>query len=167
MSQTYTATKSTTYSVLDVEVVMRRVTADLVMIASSTGAVTEQKARDWAHDIELLAKGKYLRMVDLTLLSNGVEKTATQFTVNSESGELSTSRPGGVLWPVVPSPHLRITLFYTSTYDSSAGEKMRSKLRIPWVSSSDDTSHATLKQSESGRNYVSSSFGMQRKDFAS
>lgn len=167
MSQTYTSTQSTTYSILDVAVVMRRVTADLVMIASSTGAVTEQKARDWAHDVELLAKGKYLRMVDLTLLSNGVEKTATQFTVNTESGEFTTSRPGGVLWPVVPSPRLRITLFYTSAYDASAAEKMRSKLRIHWVASSDDTSHATLKPTDSGRNYVSSSFGMQRKDFAS
>ena len=38
MSYTYAATE--TYSVADIEVVMRRVTADLVMIASSTGAIT-------------------------------------------------------------------------------------------------------------------------------
>ena len=50
MSYTYAATE--TYSVADIEVVMRRVTADLVMIASSTGAITEEKARSWGHDIE-------------------------------------------------------------------------------------------------------------------
>jgi hypothetical protein len=61
MSQTHSATR--TYSVADIEVVMRRVTADLIMIASSTGAVTEAKALDWAHDVELLTKNGYLKMV--------------------------------------------------------------------------------------------------------
>ena len=57
MSYTYAATE--TFSVTDIETVMRRVTADLVMIASSTGAITEEKARGWGHDIEVLAKNGY------------------------------------------------------------------------------------------------------------
>ncbi len=109
MSQTYSATE--TYSVADVEVVMRRVTADLVMIASSSGAVTEEKARDWGHDIEALAKNGYLRMVDLTLMSNGVEQKATRFEVNTEAGDFTMSRPGGVLWPKEPNQYLRIVLY--------------------------------------------------------
>ena len=162
MSETYSATE--TYSVADVEVVMRRVTADLVMIASSTGAITEEKARDWAHDIEVLAKSGYLRLVDLTLLSAGVEMKATRFVVNTESGDLSTSRPGGVLWPSVPNPELRIVLYYTDAYTAAAREKTKGKLRIGWVSSSADTSHSTLKPG-AGRDYVSNGYGMQRKDF--
>lgn len=70
----YSSTETSTYTATDVEAVMRRITADLVMIAASTGAVTETCARNWAHDIELLAKNGYLNYVDLTLISNGVEK---------------------------------------------------------------------------------------------
>ena len=164
MSQTYSATE--TYSVADVEVVMRRVTADLVMIAGSTGAVTEDKARDWGHDIEVLAKNGYLKTVDLTLFSYGVEKKATRFEVNTQSGNLTMSRPGGVLWPKLPNPELRIILHYTSTYDDAAKEKMGSKLNISWVPTTADTNHSTLSSSAS-RDYVSNGYGMQRKDFSS
>ncbi len=95
MSQTYSATE--TYSVADVEVVMRRVTTDLIMIAASTGAMTEKEARDYGHDIEALAKDNYLKMVDLTLMSNGIEQRAIRFEVNTAAGELTMNRPGGVL----------------------------------------------------------------------
>lgn len=163
MSHTYSATE--TYSVADVEVVMRRVTADLVMIAGSTGAVTEDKARDWGYDIEVLAKNGYLRMVDLTLMSNGIEQKATRFEVTTESGDFTMSRPGGVLWPKLPNPDLRIVLFYTAEYDAAAKEKMGGKLRIGWVPTTADTSHSSLKSSAS-RDYVSNGYGMQRKDFS-
>lgn len=163
MSQTYSATE--TYSVADVEVVMRRVTADLVMIAGSTGAVTEDKARDWGHDIEELAKNGYLRMVDLTLMSNGIEQKATRFEVNTEAGDFTMSRPGGVLWPKLPNPDLRIVLYHTAAYDAEAKEKMRSKLNITWTPTTADTSHSTLTSSTS-RDYVSNGYGMQRKDFS-
>ena len=163
MSQTYSATE--TYSVTDVEVVMRRVTADLVMIASSTGAITEDKARDWGHDIEALAKNGYLRMVDLTLMSNGIEQKATRFEVNTEAGNFTMSRPGGVLWSKVPNPELRIVLYYTAAYDAVAKEKMGRKLRIGWVPTSADTSHTTLTFS-ANRDYVSNGYGMQRRDFS-
>ncbi|KQV96661.1 hypothetical protein [Pelomonas sp. Root1237] len=163
MSSTSTTTE--TYSVADIEIVMRRVTADLVMIASSTGAITEQKARDWGHDIELLAKNGYLKKVDLTLLSFGVEQKATCFEVNVASGELTMSRPGGVMWPQVPNPVLRITISHTSAYDAAAQAKLAPKLNINWVESTADTSHRTLAAS-ANRDYASNGYGMQRKDFS-
>lgn len=163
MSATFSATE--THSVADVEIVMRRVTADLVMIAASTGAITEEKARSWAHDIELLSKNGYLRMVDLTLFSNGIEQKATSFTVNTASGELTMSRPGGVMWPKVPNPDLRIVLFHTSAYDAAAEEKMKSKLNVSWSPTKVDTSHLSLK-SNAARDYVSNGYGMQRKDYS-
>jgi hypothetical protein len=162
MSQTYTSTE--TYSVVDVELVARRVKADLIMIASSTGAVSEDKAKEWAHDVELLAKNGYLKMVDLTLFSNNVEHKAIQFKVNTESGDLTMSRPGA-LWPRLPNPDLRIVLVYTAAYDAAAKEKMSGKLLIGWTPTSADTSHSTLT-SGSGRDYVSNGYGMQRKDFS-
>ncbi|BEP66809.1 MULTISPECIES: hypothetical protein [unclassified Variovorax] len=163
MSYTYAATE--TYSVADIEVVMRRVTADLVMIAASTRAITEEKARNWGHDIEVLAKNGYLKKVDLTLLSFGVEQKATCFEVNVVSGDLKMSRPGGVMWPQVPSPELRIVLSYTSDYDDAAREKMSPKLKINWVPSTADLSHSTLVANTS-RDYASNGYGMQRKDFS-
>lgn len=163
MSQTRTA--SATYTIVDIENVVRRVRADLVMIADSTGAWTAAKAADYAHDIEVLAKAGYLKWIDVTLLSNGIEVKAVRFDVDTDAGSLTTSRPGGVLWPKVAGAHLRIVLSYTDAYTTAAREATRSKLKIGWVTSYDDTSHASLVSS-GGRNYTSNAYGMQRKDWA-
>lgn len=165
MSQTRTATGSATYTVVDIENVVRRVKADLVMIADSTGAWTAAKAADYAHDIEVLAKAGYLAWVDVTLFSNGVEIKAVRFEVDTDAGSLTASRPGGVLWPKVPGAYLRIILSYTDAYTSAAREATKGKLKIGWVTSNDDTSHAGLSSS-GGRNYASNAYGMQRKDWA-
>jgi hypothetical protein len=162
MSQTFTS--SETYTTLDVEVVMRRVKADIIMIASSTGAISEEKAKEWAHDIEVLAKNGYLKFVDLTLLSDEIEQRATRFGVNTESGSLTTSRPGDAMWPKLANSKLRIVLSYTDKYNDAAKEKMKPKLKIGWVKSEDDISHSKLKAGQS-RDYVSNSYGMQRKDY--
>ncbi len=58
MSSSYSSTYSSTYTVADVEKVVRSIKADLIMIASSTRAMTEDKAKEYAHDIELLAKNE-------------------------------------------------------------------------------------------------------------
>lgn len=161
----YSSTATETYSVTDIQTVMRRVTADIVMIASSTGAITEEKAREWGHDIEVLAKNGYLRAVDLTLFSSIIEVKAVRYDVNTESGALTTSRPGGVLWPRVTQPFLQIILMYTAEYNDQARTKMIGKLRVSWSPSNADTSHSTLN-STLGRNYISNAYGMQRKDFS-
>jgi hypothetical protein len=160
----YTATATHTYSVTDVEVVMRRFSADIVMIATSSGAITEDKARTYAHDVELLAKAGYLKSVDLTLFSGAVEARAVRYEVNTSSGDLAMSRPGGVMWPRVQSPDFRIVLSYNDTYTATAREQMKGKLKIGWVSTTADTSHSSLSRS-GGRDYVSNGFGMQRKDY--
>jgi hypothetical protein len=149
----------------DIENVVRRVTADLAMIADSTGAWTPQQAADYAHDIGVLAKAGYLAWVDVTLLQFGVELKAVRFDVDTDAGTLTTSRPGGVLWPRVSGANLRIAISYTSAYTSAAREVTRGKLKISWTTSYDDTSHSSLS-SFGGRNYVSSTYGMQRKDWA-
>jgi hypothetical protein len=167
MSYAASATESETYSytIADVETVARRFTADLVMIAQSSGAITEDKARQYAHDVEALAKKGYLKQVDITLFSAGVEQRATQYTVNTASGDLTMSRPGGVMWPRVTSPYLRIILLYTADYTAAAREAMKERLKISWVATNDDTSHASLKAA-GARDYASNAFGMQRRDYA-
>jgi hypothetical protein len=165
MSYAASATETYSYTTADVETVARRFTADLVMIAQSSGAITEDKAREYAHDVEALAKKDYLKSVDITLFSGSIEQYATQYTVNTASGHLTMSRPGGVMWPRVANAYLRIILFYTDNYTPTAKEAMRSKLKISWGPTNDDTSHATLK-SAGGRDYASNAFGLQRKDYA-
>lgn len=134
-----------------------------LMIASSSEAVTEAKAKEWAYDIELLAKNGYLKFADLTLLSNGVEQKATRYYVN-ESGSLANQRPGDARWPKVSNPHLRIVLSYNDSYTQQARENMSGKLKINWTTSYDDISHSQLTQS-GGREYSSNGYGMERKDY--
>jgi hypothetical protein len=160
----YSASDTYTYTATDIANVMRRVMADLVMIAASSRSITESEAINYAHDIELLAKSGFLRAVDVTLLSGGEEIRALRYDVDTESGALTTSRPGGVLWPQVRDALLRIVLHYTPEYTPAEQEKMRSKLRIAWAPTNVDTSHVTLSQCAS-RDYVSNAWGMRRKDF--
>jgi hypothetical protein len=165
MSYTATATDTYTYTTADVETVVRRFTADILMIAQSSGAISEAKAREYAHDVEALAKKGFLEQVDLTLFSGAVEQRATQYTVNTSSDDLTMSRPGGVIWPRVADAFLRIVLHYTDSYTAYEKEQMRRTLKINWTPTNDDTTHSTLKPS-GGRNYASNAFGMHRKDFA-
>jgi hypothetical protein len=163
MSSTNTVTE--TYSITDIEIVLRRVTADFIMIASSTGGWTEAKAREYAHDVELLAKKGYLKWFDVTLIVGGVEQKATRFDVNVESGQLVMSRPGGVLWPRLSNPYLRVVLGYTSAYTDDARQRLKSQLKIGWSPTTADTTHSQLIAG-SGRDYASNGYGVQRKDFS-
>ena len=164
MTSILTYTASNTYTHTDIATVMRRFNADLVMIAQSSGAITEQEARDYAHDAEEFAKNGYLEEVDVTLLSNSLEIRAAQYTINLASGDLVTSRPGGVKWPRVDSPILRIVFSTTSAYDEAAQEVMKRKLKINWTWTSANTSHPSLRNN-GGRNYVQNGWGMHREDF--
>lgn len=164
MSRTATASATHTYTTVDIEKVARRFSADIVMIAQSSAAITEAKAHEYAHDVELLAKNGYLKKVDITLLSGTTEVRAAQYVVSTAAGDLTMSRPGGVLWPRVVSPDFRIVLFYTDDYTLEARQGLSGKLKIGWTPTSADTSHSTLSGS-GGRDYASNGWGMQRKDF--
>lgn len=165
MSYSVAETQSYSYSVTDIETVVRRFTADILMIAQSSGAITEAKAREYAHDVEALAVRDYLKKVDLTLFSGAIEIRATQYVVYTSAGALTMSRPGDVMWPRVLNPYLRIVLSHTSSYDAAAREAMKGKLRISWTPTDADTSHSSLTQ-RGGRSYASNGWGMQRKDYA-
>ncbi len=165
MLQTRTASATATYTVLDIEKVVRRVKADLVMIADSTGGWTPETAGHYAHDVEVLATAGYLKYVDVTLLSQGVEAKAARFDVDTDAGGLTCSRPGGVLWPKVPGPFLRIVLGYTDDYTATARAAIKGQLKINWSPTDADTSHSALR-SAGGRDYVSNAYGMQRRDWA-
>lgn len=166
MTQTSTrsASASATFSVVDIEKVHRRARADLIMISESSGAITVEEARAYADDFELLAKHGYLRTVDMTLFSDGKEVCAVQYEANTAAGDLTSSRPGGAMWPRVYKPWLRIFLRYTRDYDAAARAKLSPHLKINWQPSNADISHGGLRSS-GGRDYASRAYGLQRRDW--
>ena len=164
MSYATSESVSYSWSTADIEKVANRFRADIVMIAQSSAAITEACAHDYAYDVELLAKGGYLKSVDLTLFSSRVEVRAVKYYVNTEAGDLTMSRPGGVRWPKVDDPIFRIVLRYSSDFTESARQKINSKLKNNWSPTDADTSHSTLI-STGGRDYASNGWGMGRKDF--
>jgi len=163
MSQSQTTSAS--YTETDITKVVNRVRADLIMIAESTGTWSAECTKEIIHDIECLAQSGYLRQFDLTLLSAEEEIKAARYIVNTDSGSLSMSRPGGAMWPQVEKAKLRIVLSYNKKYNSAAREKLRKKLKRTWSTSSADISHATLN-SAAGRDYASNGYGMQRTDWS-
>lgn len=162
---TATRTASATYTQADVGKVMRRVGADLSMIADSTGAWMPAETANYVHDVEELANRGYLDHVDVTLLSGGVEIKAARFVIDENASGLANQRPGDALWPRLPNPTLRIVLSYDRSYGATARESMRSTLKVNWVPSRHDTSHSTLSRGAS-RSYASNAFGMRRLDWA-
>lgn len=161
----YAVTETETYTTTDIATVVRRFMADIVMIAQSSRAITEAKARDYAHDVELLAKEGYLKKVDLTLLSADVEVRACQYVVNTAANDLTMVRPGGVMWPQVANAYLRIVISYTSDYDDAARERMKKKFKVGWSPTNADTSHVGLSRT-GRRDYASNGWGLQRQDYA-
>lgn len=160
MASTYTQT----YTETDIEIVTRRFRADLLMIAQSSGALTEDKAHDYAHDVEILAKEGALRFVDLTLLSGTSEIEAARYTVDDSGGNLSMSRPGGVMWPKVHDPDFRVVIRHTSKYDAAMKQRLSNKLWIRWVQTSADIEHSSLTQVGT-RDYSSNGWAMRREDY--
>jgi hypothetical protein len=160
----YTATATETYSAVDVENVVRNFSTDLRMIAESSATWSRDLVEKYLADVNIMAKKKYLQFVDVTLLNQGVEIKAVRYTVNETSGELSASRPGGVLWPRVANATLRMVIGPTSKWNSEPPDQ--SQFKIPWSSTDTDISHLGLKVMD-GRNFTSNSYGLQRKDYTS
>jgi hypothetical protein len=166
---TYATTGTQTYTALDIEAVFRSFKADLRMVAASTSALTLAKAEEYGYDAEYLAKNGYLASVDVTLMDeDGEEVRAACYTVNTTAGDLTSNRPGGVLWPKTPDGDVRIILYYTAAWSaltSNGRAYVSSVLKNNWGPTSADTSHTSLKAGGE-RAFVSSVYGVERKDFS-
>lgn len=165
MSSSYSSTETSTYTVADVEKVVRSIKADLMMIADRTKALTEEKAKEYAHDIELLAKKNYLTTVDVTLISSAeTEIVAAKYQFQNE-GASGGDRPGGVLWPATPTGRIRIVMYHTDAYHAQPEQVSKLPLKLSWTPTSVDTTHSRLSAT-GGRGYSSNGYGANRNDFA-
>ncbi|HCA5151960.1 TPA: hypothetical protein MW187_003569 [Acinetobacter baumannii] len=165
MSSSNSSTYSSTYTVADVEKVVRSIKADLIMIASSTKAMTEDRAKEFSHDIELLAKNEYLSKVDVTLMSPADSEVKAVKYIFQTDGALGAERPGGVLWPYTPNGRIRIILSYTNKYFNESEKASKLPLEITWVSTTESTNHSSLSASGE-RGYSSNGYGANRSDYS-
>ena len=148
MSYTQTYTKS------DIETVFGRFKADLLMIVQSSRALSESDALDYAHDLELFAKEKVLKFVDLTLLDGTSEVEAVRYTVDASG----TGRPG-VMWQRVREPRFRVVVRHTRDPDH-----LKARLKLRWAPTNEDVSHAGLDK-VSSREYSSNGWALRRQDY--
>jgi hypothetical protein len=165
---TGSSTHTSTYSVADVETVMRRFRADLSMIAESSGTWSKTEVNNYVSDIEAIAKEGYLSFVDITLLKGNEEVNAVRYEVNTNATDLNPSRFGGVLWTRVDPRRLRLVVGYSQKWEALNIETQtafKNRLKISWGPCQDDISHNKLS-TNSTRNFVSNSYGLARKDFA-
>ncbi len=162
MSQTATRSATQTYTATDIQKVVRRFRADIMMIAQSTGALTEAKALNYAHDMDVLAGKGFLKKVDVTQLRGTEELCAAVYTVNTAAGGLVASNPGDVLWEEDSTSHIRLVVSYTDAFNDTERHKLN--LKINWTPTSADTSHSSLK-ARGTRDYVSNGWGLQREDY--
>lgn len=163
MSSTRTATR--TYTEIDVEKVMTRVGTDIKMIADSTRGWDAATTANCVHDVQELAVAGYLEAVDLTLLDAGREVKAARFVVSESASGWTNQRPGDALWPRLANSELRIVLIYNASYDAEAHRKMASKLKNNWTPCLGNVDHGSLQRG-GNRSYASSSYGVQRMDWA-
>lgn len=162
MTYTQTATKSATYTIADVRDVVRQFTTDLKMMASSSGAETQEWAEKTGQDIEVLATEKFVKSVDVTLIGPyGGELRAVEYEVDEDSGQLTSSRPGGVLWPKTAGGAIRVVIRKSRALTDAVNQR----LNFSWAPSSADLSHSNLTSS-GGRNYVQNGYGLLRKDWS-
>ena len=163
-----TATYTATYTVVDIESVLRKFKTGLTMIAESTRAMDAQVAQDIAADLLTLSKGGYLKNADITLIHDNAEIRAAQYSVTEQGGDLTAGRPGGVTWPCLSGAWLRVVIWYTPAWYALTDQTRRGiqqGLKRPWTTNYDDLSHAAL-QASGGRNFTSNAYGMARKDFS-
>ena len=164
MTSSYTS--SSTYTSTDVATVMRKFRADLYMMAESSGGLSRSKAEEYAADIELLAQHGCLEFVDVRLTSSGIEQRAARYTVNVISKALSSTRPGGAMWPRLSSPKLHVVINYAEGGKEVETTLQRAgKLHINWSPTYDDISHSSLTGGAE-RSYGSNGFGLDRQDYS-
>ena len=121
MSQTRTA--SATYTTTDVENVVRRVKADLTMIADSTGAWTAQQAADYAHDIEVLAKaGANLDPNARALLEEDLRSPCTEeiAVFHAFARTVEEGKDAFVVLDTAPTGHSLLLMDATGAYHRQA-----------------------------------------------
>ena len=142
MTQTRTHRTTGTYTVVDIERVVRRVKADLVMIADSTGGWTPQgpelRTRCRAPRHGRLSQARRCHPVKPRRRGEGHPLRGRHGCRRADRA----ADPAGCSGRRWPGPSLRIILRYTADFTAAARAAIKSQLKINWSPTDVDTSHA-------------------------
>lgn len=159
-----------TYTVVDVRKVFECLTADLVMLAYRTRALTVERARNLAFDLTLLAVDDYLKEVRFALVAKDGSVLAVRTCHPTEDAGLwDGAAPGANNWPCAPDGAFRTKVSYTPAwYAMTADERTAytKDLKLNWVAIwSPEVFETEGLVSDGTRRYASRGYGLSRADY--
>lgn len=164
----YTQTQTATYTVVDIQKTLGNFEADLRMIARRTGKLTQERVEEFFHDVLIMAEGRYLSRVDITLTSIlGHVLQAASYTVNEQGSAMSGDRAGGNDWPDIAGSQLSIIVFNNANWsalDQAKQQAVRNRQKISWSPSQVDTTYSHLQQS-TAQGYASKGYEVNKVNF--
>lgn len=164
----HTATQTATYTVVDIRKTFGNFQADLSMIARRTGKMTPDKVDKFHHDVLVLAEGRYLRHVDITLVGAlGTAIQASRYTVNADGSALTGDRPGSNDWPDIAGSELTVIVHYSENWwglDASQKQAVHNRQLLSWSTTTVDTSYSHLQQS-TAQGYANKGYELNKVNF--
>ena len=160
-----TVTVTETYTRTDIAKVFELFTAELRLIARSTGLWTQEYALQVSEDIVAFAEHEYLHEVHIVLSdAQGVPVQVHEYKVSTEASGWTMQGPRGNVWPETPGGSLTVLLSYGPKWgalDDAARARFKSQRRCSWSPSTIDTRYPGLTSTET-RTYASNAYGLRR-----
>lgn len=160
-----TITYTQTYTRTDVAKVLEVLTAELRLIARSTGLWAQEHAMQVSDDVVAFAQEEYLREVHIVLSDvRGSVIRVHEYSISTDASGWATQGPRGNVWPATPGGTLAVILCYGARWqalDEGARERFKSRRNIRWSPASIDTRYPGLATTET-RTYASQAYGMRR-----
>jgi hypothetical protein len=166
----YTATKTTTHTVVDIRKTFEGFESDLRMIARRTDKWSMSYVDKVFYDVIKLAEAKYLSSVSIVLLdSKGNPIKATKFIVNSDGSSITGERAGGNDWSNLPNTTLSVILSYTKSWgnltaDQQGKFRTNNGFQLSWVNTQINLAFPHLSKTN-GQLYVSSGYELQKLNY--
>jgi hypothetical protein len=163
-----TTTQTATYTVVDIRKTFGNFQADLSMIARRTGKMTPEKVDKICHDVLVMAEGRYLHCVDITLVgAQGTPIQASRYTVNSDGNALTGDRPGNNDWPDIAGSELTVLVHHNDTWlllDAYKKQAVREQQFLSWGGTTLDTSYSHLQQA-TAQGYANKGYELNKVNF--
>lgn len=163
-----TTTQTATYTVVEIRKTFGSFQADLSMIARRTGKMPPEKVDKICHDVLVMAEGRYLRCVDITLIgAQGTVIQASRYTVNADGNALTGDRPGGNDWPEVAGSELTVVVHHNDSWrllDAYKKLAVQKQQLLSWSSTTLDTSYSNLQQA-TAQGYANKGYELNKVNF--
>ena len=149
-------TTTLTWTKTDIARVFEKCTADIYMLAVRTGGMTEEKAIETMHDVQIMAEEACLVEMHIQLQDrNGQVIKAQKYTPIGQSDK--DNRPGGNSWPRIESGRLRVIV----RVEGSGWEEANRRTGGRWSASEASLDYTSMTRGGE-RTFSHGAFGMER-----